>query len=159
VLDLAGVTLPVFIALIIAFGLWWLMDHTATGRRIYATGFNEKAARLSGIRTRTLRFSALVACSVIAAIAGILLVAQVNSSSPGIGAPYLLNAFAAAFLGASQLRGGRFNAWGTLLAILLLGTGQVGLGLVDSPVWASSVFTGVVLLAALALRSAKRQRD
>ena len=62
--------------------------------------------------------------AVIASIAGITLVAQVSSASPDLGPPYLLTAFAAAFLGSSQLRGGRFNAFGTLLAVVLLGTGQ-----------------------------------
>ena len=50
--------------------------------------------------------------------------------------------------GASQLRRGRFNAWGTLIAVLLLGTGVVGLGLVSAPNWAPAMFTGVVLIAA-----------
>ena len=64
-------------------------------------------------------------------------------------------AYAAAFLGASQLRPGRFNAWGTLIAVLLLGTGVVGLGLVSAPNWAPSMFTGVVLIAALGITGAK----
>ncbi|OYD66963.1 ABC transporter permease [Rhodococcus sp. OK302] len=153
-----GVTAPVLIAITLALLIWWLMEHTATGRRIYATGFNEPAARLAGVRTRRLRFFALMISAVIAGIAGITLVAQVSSASPDLGPPYLLTAFAAAFLGSSQLRGGRFNAFGTLLAVVLLGTGQVGLGLVSAPVWASSVFTGSVLLAALALRSAHADR-
>ncbi|MCZ4551447.1 ABC transporter permease [Gordonia rubripertincta] len=156
--SLFGITVPVLFAIVIALAIWWLMEHTASGRRIYATGFNEPAARLAGVRTTRLRFIALMISAVIAGIAGITLVAQVSSASPDLGPPYLLNAFAAAFLGSSQLRGGRFNAFGTLLAVILLGTGQVGLSLVSAPVWASSVFTGSVLLAALALRSAHSDR-
>ncbi|MDV7133876.1 ABC transporter permease [Williamsia muralis] len=154
-----GITVPVLFAIVIALVIWWLMEHTASGRRIYATGFNEPAARLAGVRTTRLRFIALMISAVIAGVAGITLVAQVSSASPDLGPPYLLNAFAAAFLGSSQLRGGRFNAFGTLLAVVLLGTGQVGLSLVSAPVWASSVFTGSVLLAALALRSAHSDRE
>ena len=69
--------------------------------------------------------------------------------------PYLLDAFAAAFLGATQF-GGRFNAWGTVLAVLLLGTGKTGLVLVGAKPWAQSMFSGVVLLAALALTNLER---
>ena len=59
--------------------------------------------------------------------------------------------YAAAFVGATQLRAGRFNAWGTVLAVLLLGTGITGLGLATSAQWAASLFTGSVLIVALVL--------
>ena len=84
-----------------------------------------------------------------------LLASQVSSGSPDIGPPYLLDAFAAAFLGATQF-GGRFNAWGTVIAVLLLGTGKTGLVLVGAEPWAQSMFSGVVLLAALALTNLER---
>ena len=60
-------------------------------------------------------------------------------------------AVAAVFLGATQLKHGRFNAWGTIIAVLILGTGTTGLGLAKVDQWAQDVFTGVVLIAALAL--------
>ena len=67
------------------------------------------------------------------------------------GTTYLLPAFAAVFLGATQLKHGRFNAWGTIIAVLILGTGTTGLGLAKVDQWVQDVFTGVVLIAALAL--------
>jgi ribose transport system permease protein len=87
---------------------------------------------------------------IVVGIGGVLLTSQVSAGSPDIGPPYLLNAFAAAFLGATQLEG-RFNAWGTVVAVLLLGTGDTGLNLVAAPTWVPSMFSGVVLLAALVL--------
>jgi ribose transport system permease protein len=75
-------------------------------------------------------------------VGGVLLTSQVSSGSPDIGPPYLLDAFAAAFLGATQL-GGRFHAWDTVIAVLLLGTGKTGLLLVGAPAWAPSMFSGV----------------
>jgi ribose/xylose/arabinose/galactoside ABC-type transport system permease subunit len=75
--------------------------------------------------------------------------------TPGIGSPYLLNAYAAAFLGATQF-GGRFNAWGTVLAVILLGTGTSGLFLVGGAAWTQSMFTGVVLLLALGASNLER---
>jgi ribose transport system permease protein len=153
--DIGGIALPVFLMLIVAAGLWYLLNYTITGRRIYATGFNEEGARLTGIRTARLRFSALVVSGTVAGVGAVLLTSQVSSGSPDIGSPYLLDAFAAAFLGATQF-GGRFNAWGTVIAVLLLGTGKTGLVLVGAPVWAPSMFAGVVLLFALGLSNLDR---
>ena len=73
------------------------------------------------------------------------------------GTPYLLPAFAAAFLGATQLKHGRFNAGGTIIAVLLLGTGVTGLALANAPQWAGDMFVGVVLIAALALTGLQRR--
>lgn len=150
-----GVAAPVFLVLIVAIGLWYLMSSTVTGRRIYATGFNEVGARLAGIRTSQLQFVSLLVSGLLVGIGGVILASQVSSGSPNIGPPYLLDAFAAAFLGATQF-GGRFNAWGTVVAVLLLGTGKAGLVLVGAPIWAPSMFAGVVLLLALALTNIGR---
>jgi ribose transport system permease protein len=148
--DVAGIALPVFLMLSVAVALWFVQGYTVVGRRIYATGFNQGGAKLAGIRTNRLQFASLIVSGVVAGIAGVLLASQVSSGSPDIGPPYLLDAYAAAFLGATQF-GGRFNAWGTVIAVLLLGTGKTGLVLVGAEPWAQSMFSGAVLLAALAL--------
>jgi hypothetical protein len=82
---------------------------------------------------------------------------NLSSGAPDAGLPYLLPAFAAAFLGATQFRGGRFNAWGALVAVLLLGTGTTGLSLASAPQWSLDMFTGVVLIAALAVTGFQRR--
>jgi ribose transport system permease protein len=156
--DVAGIALPVFLMLLVAVALWFVQSYTVVGRRIYATGFNESGARLTGIRTNRLQFASLMVSGIVAGIAGVLLASQVSSGSPDIGPPYLLDAFAAAFLGATQF-GGRFNAWGTVIAVLLLGTGKTGLVLVGAEPWAQSMFSGVVLLAALALTNLERTME
>ena len=155
--SIAGVTLPVFYAIAFAFGIWYLLEHTATGRRLYATGFNPDAARLAGVRTERLRFISLVASGGLAGVAGIVLASTIQSGSPTAGTSYLLPAFAAAFLGATQLKHGRFNAWGTIIAVLLLGTGTTGLGLANAPQWAANMFVGVVLIASLAVTGLQRR--
>lgn len=154
--SIGGITVPVFIMLAIAFALWWLMEHTVTGRRLYATGFNDEAARLTGVPTRKLRFCALIVSALTCTIAGIVLLSQIQSASPELGPPYLLDAYAAAFLGATQLRPGRFNVWGTVIGVLLVATGQTGLSQVGAPVWANSMFTGIVLLLALGVTNVER---
>jgi ribose transport system permease protein len=155
--NVDGVTLGVVYCAVVAVAIWYLLEHTATGRRLYATGFNPDAARLAGVRVDRLRFMSLVASGGLAGATGIVLASMLGSGSPTAGTPYLLPAFAAAFLGATQLKHGRFNAGGTIIAVLLLGTGVTGLALANAPQWAGDMFVGVVLIAALALTGIQRR--
>ena len=155
--NIDGVTLGVLYCAVVAVAIWYLLEHTATGRRLYATGFNPDAARLAGVRIDRLRFVSLVASGGLAGATGIILASTLGSGSPTAGTPYLLPAFAAAFLGATQLKHGRFNAGGTIIAVLLLGTGVTGLALANAPQWAGDMFVGVVLIAALALTGIQRR--
>jgi ribose transport system permease protein len=155
--EFLGLTLPVYYALLVALAIWYLLEHTATGRRLYATGFNPDAARLAGVNVDRLRFASLVVSGGLSGLAGIVLASTLQSGSPTAGSPYLLPAFAAAFLGATQLKHGRFNAWGTIIAVLLLGTGTTGLGLANAPQWAANMFVGVVLIASLAVTGIQRR--
>jgi ribose transport system permease protein len=155
--DASGLTLPVFYAVVVAFAIWYLLEHTATGRRLYATGFNPDASRLAGVHTERLRFMSLVASGGLSGFAGVVLASTIQSGSPTAGTPYLLPAFAAAFLGATQLKRGRFNAWGTIIAVLLLGTGTTGLALAAAPQWAADMFVGVVLITSLAVTGIQKR--
>jgi ribose transport system permease protein len=155
--DVGGLTLPVLYAILVTVGIWYLLEHTATGRRLYATGFNPDAAKLAGVRIERLRFMSLVASGGLAGATGVVLASTLGSGSPSAGTPYLLPAFAAAFLGATQLKHGRFNAWGTIIAVMLLGTGTTGLALADAPQWAANMFVGVVLIASLAVTGVQRR--
>jgi len=155
--SVSEITVAVFYMFAIAVALWFLLEQTATGRRMYASGFNERAARLARIRVDRLRFISLMISATIAGFAGIVLASVIESGSPSAGTSYLLPAFAAAFLGATQLRGGRFNAIGTLIAVLLLGTGTTGLSLAAAPAWSEDMFTGVVLIAALAITGVQQR--
>lgn len=155
--DVAGFILPVYYMLAIAALTWFVMEHTAVGRRIYATGFNAEAARLTGIKTKRIQFFSLLVSAVVAGWAGVVLASVLGSGSPTAGTPYLLPAFAAAFLGATQIRPGRFNARGTVLGVVTLGAGITGLSLATAPTWASNMFTGIVLIAALATTTVQRK--
>lgn len=155
---LGGITLPVLFLFAVTVVIWFVLEHTPTGRRLYAAGFNAEAARLAGVRVRTLQFRSLLVSATMAGFTGCVLASYLGSGSPTAGTPYLLPAFAAVFLGATQLKGGRFNAWGTVLAVLMLGTGITGLALATAPPWAANMFTGVVLIAALASSEGQRRR-
>jgi ribose transport system permease protein len=152
-LSISNFTEPVFymLALMIIIGL--VMEQTSVGRYWYALGFELDVARLAGIRVKLLQTGALLATALVASWAGIVLTARIGAASPDAGPSYLLPAFAAAFLGATQFRDGRFNAWGTILATILLGAGQYGILLSGAPVWAPDAFYGVALIGAVAVTS------
>ena len=93
----------------------------------HASGLAPEPARLAGVRVDAIRFGSLVFSAFPRRVGGVLLTATVGGGSPSVGPQYLIPAFAAAFLGATQLKGGLFNAWGTVLAVILLGTVYNGL--------------------------------
>ena len=148
--DVGGFQIVVLYLIIIAFVLWWMTAHTPAGRYLYAIGGNAEAARLSGVRIERYTGFALVTSATIAGVAGIMF-CSLNGPSLNFGGTLLLPAFAAAFLGSTQLIPGRFNVWGTLLAIYVLAVGVQGLQLVSGASWLNEMFNGVALIIAVAL--------
>jgi ribose transport system permease protein len=148
--TVGGFQIVVLYLVVLAFVLWWLTAHTPAGRYLYAIGGNAEAARLSGVRIQRYTTSALVTSATIAGLAGVMF-SSLNGPSLNFGGSLLLPAFAAAFLGSTQLIPGRFNVWGTLLAIYVLATGVQGLQLVSGASWLSDMFDGVALIIAVAL--------
>jgi ribose transport system permease protein len=148
--TVGGFQIVVLYLVILAFILWWLTAHTPVGRYLYAIGGNTEAARLSGVRIERYTTLALVTSATIAGLAGIMF-SSLNGPSLDFGGTLLLPAFAAAFLGSTQLIPGRFNVWGTLLAIYVLATGVQGLQLVSGASWLNDMFNGVALIVAVAL--------
>jgi ribose transport system permease protein len=149
--KLGGVALPFYYMIVLALLLWFVLEQTPTGRKLYATGGSPEAARLAGVRTRRIIFGALMVSATFSAIAGILLSANLAAASPAVGPEYLLPGFAAAFLGSTQITPGRFNVWGTLLAVYVLAIGVKGLYLLGAATWVPSLFNGVALIVAVGL--------
>ena len=145
-----GFQIVVLYLIILAFILWWVLAHTPVGRYLYAIGGNTEAARLSGVRINRWSTLAFLLSGTIAGLAGVMF-SSLNGPSLNFGGTLLLPAFAAAFLGSTQLTPGRFNVWGTLLAIYVLATGVQGLQLVSGASWLSDMFNGVALILAVAL--------
>ena len=148
--TVAGFQIVVLYLIILGFILWWLLAHTPVGRYFYAVGGNTEAARLSGVRINRWSTVSLLISGTIAGLAGVMF-SSLNGPSLNFGPTLLLPAFAAAFLGSTQLTPGRFNVWGTLLAIYVLATGVQGLQLVSGASWLSDMFNGVALIVAVAL--------
>jgi ribose transport system permease protein len=146
-----GLSNQIWIAVVIAVLLWILLDHTEIGRYMYAIGGNPEAARLSGIRTRALRLLGFVIVGVAAAAVGILITSQGGSYTPNAGAPYLLPAYAAAFLGAACFKPGEFNVPGTVVGVLFLGTISTGLTILNLQTYLINLVQGGILVAAVLL--------
>lgn len=144
-----GIALPVFYAAVVALLLWLTTEYTVIGRELRAAGANRRAAFLSGLRTKRSVVLALVSAGLLSAAAGILITAQVGAADATSGPGYLLPAYAAAFLGATGIRPGQFNIWGTVIAVLLVTVGITGLQLEGASAWVTPVFNGLVLLVAV----------
>jgi ribose transport system permease protein len=149
--SLFGIPLPLFYLLALAAVMFYVFEYTPLGRYFYATGGNRDAARLAGIRVNRVTVWSLVASGVLASFAGCVLAASIGSGSYDIGPPYLLPAFSAVFLGATQIVMGRVNVLGTLIAVYLLATGVTGLELAGAPPYTSDLFDGVALILAVGL--------
>jgi ribose transport system permease protein len=142
----------------IAVVLWAVMEHTPVGRYFYAVGANPVAARLAGLRVDRLIARSLVISGLLASLGGVILVAKLGLGSSDVGPPYLLPAFSAAFLGATQIKAGRVNVAGTLVAVYLLGVGVKGLQLGGAQPWVSDLFNGAALIVAVALAARTSRR-
>jgi ribose transport system permease protein len=149
--SIFGLTLPVYLMLAVALVTWYVLECTPIGRHVYATGGNIEAARLAGVRTAAVVVLALACCGAVATFSGVLVSSSLGTGDPTIGPAYLLPAFSAAFLGSTQFRGGRFNVWGTVVAVYVLATGVKGLQLAGAPIWIPDLFNGVALLLAVGL--------
>ncbi len=152
-----GVNKTVLYALVIAVALWFVLEHTALGRYLFATGGAREAARLAGVQTDRYVWGSLVTSATFAALAGVLLASQFGSTQAQSGTPYLLPAFAAAFLGSTQFKR-RFNAWGAVLAVFVLQSGVKGLQLAGvGTTWIESLFFGVALIVAVGFSSYRKR--
>jgi ribose transport system permease protein len=152
-----GIPLPFVYVLAACAVVWLALEYTPWGRECYATGGNDRAALLAGVRTerRTVQVFALAA--VLAALSGCLSVMILGASSPTVGLGSLLPAFAGAFLGATSIRPGRFNALGTLIAVYLVATGITGLQQEGAAPFVQQLFNGAALLIAVTLARLSRK--
>lgn len=154
-----GIPLAFYYAIAAAFVLWYVFDYTPLGRRLLFVGRGREVARLNGIAVNRVRVAALVASAVLASAAGILYAGVLGSADPYSGLNYLLPAFAAAFLGATTIQPGRFNPWGTIVAVYFLATGITGLSMLGIPLWVTNVFNGGALILAVTISQITRGRE
>ncbi len=138
-------------ALLLTAAVWYVFQYTPLGRYLLFVGRGREVARLAGVRVDAIRFGSLVASAVFATAAGMILAGTSASAQIGVGSGFLLPAFAAAFLGATAIIPGQFNAWGSWVAVYFLLTGITGLSMVGYSGWPERVFYGGALLTAVVL--------
>jgi ribose transport system permease protein len=146
-----GVPRLVFVVLLAGLILWFVLGQTPLGRELYAVGMNRESARLMGARVNRDITIGFATSGCLAAVAGVLQLGVLQAAQPDVGAALLLPALAVAFLGASTIRPGWFNVWGTLIGVLVVQTGIVGLDDIGVPYWVEPVFDGTVLVVAVAV--------
>lgn len=152
-----GVPNNILIMLGVLVLLWLLVNRTETGQRIQAVGGNVEAARLSGIQVDRIKILAFVVAAVAAALTGILLASLIGSGTTTAADAYLLNSFAAVFLGSATLRDGEFHVPGTFIGVLIIGIGFNGLAIFGAPTFYQYVFQGAILVTAVGLSTVARR--
>ena len=148
-LALLGVPAPALVLTAVAAVAWYTLDHTPFGRQLYAVGGSAEAAHLSGVNVTRLTLLAFVISGFLSGVAGVLEASQLGSGNPNVGPPFLLPAFAAAFLGATAFKVGVFNVLGTALAVFTVAVGITGLQLMGVEFFVAPIFQGIALIAAV----------
>lgn len=136
---------------VLAIAVWYLLDHTPFGRKVYATGAGREAARLSGIPTGRIVFITFLLSALLVSIAAVVYASRLGSGPPNTGASYLLPAFASAFLGSTMIKPGRFNVPGLIVALFIISVGINGLQLYGIPFWVVETYQGLALIVAVVL--------
>jgi ribose transport system permease protein len=143
--------LPALIVLIIALVMYVVLEYLPSGRRLYALGANPRAAELVGVPSRRYVICSFATAGLLVGIGGAILGSQLQAGQPDLGPEYLLPAFVGALLGATSVRPGRVNVWGTLIAVLLLAIGISGLQQLGAQFFVEPLFNGSTLAIAVGL--------
>jgi ribose transport system permease protein len=154
-----GIPLAFFYALILAAVIWYALEYTIPGRRLLFVGRGREVSRLNGINVDRVRATSFVLSGLISAFAGVLYAGMTGSADPLSGLNLLLPAFAAAFLGATTISPGRFNAFGAVISVYFLVTGITGLTMLGADAYVQNLFYGGALVIAVSLSQLVRNRQ
>ena len=147
----ARIILASFLLIVLAIIFWYVLNRTAYGRHIYATGDDPEAARLAGINTDRILLSVYVLAGLIAAIAGWALIGRIGAISPTAGANGNLDSITAVVIGGTSLFGGRGSIIGTLIGALIVGVFRSAVSLAGLDVLWQEFAIGVLIIVAVAL--------
>lgn len=155
--PILGIPNPILIMLVVLAILWVILNKTDLGQKMQAVGGNIEAARLSGIRVDRVKMFAFATAGVCAALTGTLLSSLLGSGTLAAADGYLLDAFAAVFLGSATLRDGEFHILGTLIGVLIIAVGFNGLSIFGAPTFFQPIFKGAILILAVGLSTLARR--
>lgn len=127
----------------------FIANRTTIGRRIYAVGGNEKAAKLSGIKTSRVSFYTFINMGMLAALAGLIFAARLNTATPKAGTGFELDVIAACFIGGASASGGVGKVMGAVIGAFVMGVMNNGMSIMGIGIDYQQVIKGLVLLAAV----------
>jgi putative multiple sugar transport system permease protein len=137
----------------------FVTERTTIGRRVYAIGGNLKAARLSGINADRLTFLTFVNMGVLAALAGMIVTARLNSATPKAGVGFELDVIAAVFIGGASMSGGSGRIVGAVIGAFIMGVMNNGMSILGIGIDYQQVIKGLVLLAAVIFDVVNKNRS
>jgi ribose transport system permease protein len=149
--SFGSVPRPFIILIAVALIVWYGLSQMPYGRQLEAIGSNESAARLVGISTVRVVWISFIVSGLLAGAAGALQTSRGGAGDPTIGSAFLFPALTAVFLGATMIKPGKYNVWGTVIGVYFVATSVSGLTLLGANVWVQPVFNGTSLVAAVAL--------
>jgi putative multiple sugar transport system permease protein len=137
----------------------FITQNTVIGRRIYALGGNAKAAKLSGIKTERLTFLAFVNMGFLAALAGLIFAARLNTATPKAGFGLELDVIAAVFIGGASASGGTGKVIGAVVGAFIMGVMNNGMSIMGIGIDYQQMIKGLVLLAAVIFDVYNKQKQ
>jgi erythritol transport system permease protein len=155
---LFGIPIGVLVMVVIAIIGSIILNRTAFGRWLYASGGNERAAELSGVPVKKVQVAVYMLSGICASVAGLILSSELTSAGPTAGNSYELTAIAAVVIGGAALTGGRGNIRGTLVGAFVIGFLSDGLVIIGVSAYWQTVFTGAVIVLAVLLNAIQYRR-
>ena len=138
------------IVLVVAFLIvYFMLNKTTFGRRIYATGSNAKCANLVGVNTAKIKIACYSLSGFLSALAGLLMISRLDSAQPTLGSGYELDAIAAVALGGTSMSGGRGKITGTIAGVLIIAVLNNGLNIMNVSSYYQEVIKALVILVAV----------
>jgi ribose transport system permease protein len=156
--SLGPIPAPAIYTLVVSLALWIVFEYLPLGRYLYVLGASPRTAELNGISAKRYVTLGFVAAGALASFAGIVLQSQLQIGQSSVGQEFLLPAFTAALLGATSVRPGRVNVWGTVLAVSVLAVTVAGLNQLGAPFFVEPLFNGSMLILAVGLAVQASQR-
>jgi len=150
---------PIIIFLVILLISHFILSKTKFGRYIYATGGNPRAALSSGVNVKRTIIWVYILSGILAGISGVVLASRTNSGQPAVGVGYETDAIAAAVIGGTSMSGGIGTIGGTLIGILIIGTLNNGLNLLNVSSYYQQIIKGLIILGAVCFDIFSKKRS
>jgi len=143
------IPIPAIILVLAFLIVYFILNKTTFGRRIYATGSNAKCANLVGVNTAKIKIACYSISGFLSALAGLLMISRLDSAQPTLGSGYELDAIAAVALGGTSMSGGRGKITGTIAGVLIIAVLNNGLNIMNVSSYYQEVIKAVVILVAV----------